>query len=96
MLHCNMDARQTAIRLNLDDVLGDLYHARRTHDLGRLALLTYCEVRRWARQAGEAELAERSLALITESPASSRAEFEHRVDGLITELERVRRRMTGG
>ena len=39
-------------RLVLEDLLGDLWHARRSGDLGRLALLSYYEVRRWARMAG--------------------------------------------
>ena len=82
------------VYLGLDDVLGDLQHARRQGDLGRLALLAYCEVRRWARQAGEAELAARSLALITESPPPTRSEFLHKVDDLIAELEGTRQRLT--
>jgi hypothetical protein len=80
--------------LDLDDVLGNLQHARRQGDLGRLALLAYCEVRRWARQAGESELAESSLALITDDPAPSRSEFLSRVDDLIRQLEAVRTRLT--
>lgn len=80
--------------LGLDDVLGELQHARRRGDLGRLALLAYCEVRRWARQAGEPELAASSLALITDSPPPSRVEFLRRVDVLIAELEATRERLT--
>ena len=80
--------------LDLDDVLGDLQHARRQGDLGRLALLAYCEVRRWARQAGEPRLAASSLALITDNPAPSRSEFLRRVDDLIAELEAVRTRLS--
>jgi hypothetical protein len=83
-----------AIYLGLDDVLGDLQHARRRGDLGRLALLAYCEVRRWARQAGEPELAASSLALIIDSPSPTRSEFLHRVDGLIEALEATRNRLT--
>jgi hypothetical protein len=82
------------VHLGLDDVLGDLQHARRQGDLGRLALLAYCEVRRWARQAGEPELAASSLALITDNPPPSRLEFLQRVDRLITELEAVRERLS--
>ncbi|HSC00471.1 MAG TPA: hypothetical protein VLE45_11200 [Burkholderiaceae bacterium] len=93
MLQRNMNTAAT-VRLGLDDVLGDLQHARRRGDLGRLALLVYCEVRRWARQAGEADVAQHSLALITENPHASRAEFLLRVDDLIQELEGVRHRMT--
>jgi GMP synthase-like glutamine amidotransferase len=82
------------VYLDLDDVLGDLQHARRRGDLGRLALLAYCEVRRWARQAGEPDLAASSLALITESPSPTRSEFLHRVDDLIEDLEQTRERLT--
>jgi hypothetical protein len=93
MLRCNMD-NYLGICLGLDDVLGDLQHARRQGDLGRLALLAYCEVRRWARQAGEPTLAARSLALITDDPPPTRAVFLHRVDDLIAELEVARERLT--
>lgn len=93
MLQRNMNTATTAVRLGLDDVLGDLQHARRIGDVGRLALLAYCEVRRWARQAGEADLAQHSLALITEKPYATRAEFLHKVDDLIEELEGVRNRL---
>jgi hypothetical protein len=93
MLHCTMAVDSMSIRLSLDDVLGDLQHARRTADIGRMALVTYCEVRRWARQAGEAELAERSWALLAENPHGTRGDFLRRVDELIVELERVRDRL---
>jgi hypothetical protein len=93
MLQCSMNTISLHVRTSLDDVLGDLQFARRSGDLGRLALLAYCEVRRWARQAGEAELAEHSLALFTANPHASRADFLHRVDDLIIELEGVRRRL---
>lgn len=39
------------LRLALEDVLADLRHARRSEDIGRLAFLSYCDVRRWARVA---------------------------------------------
>jgi hypothetical protein len=93
MLHRTMSVDPISILLRLDDVLGDLQHARRTSDIGRMALVTYCEVRRWARQAGEAELAERSWALLAENPHATRGEFLRRVDELIVELERARDRL---
>jgi hypothetical protein len=93
MLHRTMDASSLSIRLSLDDVLGDLQHARRTADVGRMALITYCEVRRWARQAGEKDLAERSWALLAENPHATRGEFLSKVDELIAELERLRDRL---
>ena len=92
MLRCNM-GNYLGIYLGLDDLLGGLQHARRQGDLGRLALLAYCEVRRWARQAGEPELAARSLALITENPPPTRSDFLRRVDDLIAELEGTRERL---
>jgi hypothetical protein len=92
MLRCSM-SHPLGVYLGLDDVLGDLQHARRRGDLGRLALLAYCEVRRWARQAGEPELAASSLALVTDNPPPTRSEFLHRVDDLIEELEETRKRL---
>ena len=94
MLQCSMSAGLSSVRLSLDDVLGDLQHARRMGDIGRLALLAYCEVRRWARQAGEGALAAHSLALIIDSPHATRSEFLHKVDDLIGELEDARSRLT--
>lgn len=78
------------LQLGLEDLLGDLRHARRTGDLGRLALLSYCEVRRWARMAGDDGLAEHSSQLITHGPHASREQFLAHVDTLIDELERLR------
>lgn len=78
------------LQLGLEDLLGDMRHARRNSDLGRLALLSYCEVRRWARMAGDLGLAEHSSALITQGPHASREQFLAHVDNLIGELERTR------
>jgi len=93
MLHCNMCIYSLQVQLGLDDLLGDLQCARRGADLGRLALLAYCEVRRWARMAGEEELAERSSQLITQVPHASREQFLAEVDALIVEMENVRSRI---
>lgn len=87
-------ARSAAMLGGLEDLLGDLWHARRSGDLGRLALVLYCEVRRWARLAGEQALAERSSILMTNSPHASREEFLAQVDGLIAELEAVHSRQS--
>jgi hypothetical protein len=78
------------LQLGLDDLLGDLRFARRRGDLGRLALLSYCEVRRWARMAGIQELAEHSSELMTHTPPASREDFLALVDDLIVELEKAR------
>lgn len=76
-----------SLQLDLEDLLADLRHARRNDDLGRLALLCYCEVRRWARKAGQADLAARSAALVTGSPHGSRQAFLQDMDALIRRLE---------
>jgi hypothetical protein len=89
MLHCNMNS-SPSLQLSLEDLLADLGYARRRGDLGRLALIAYCEVRRWARQAGEEDLAEHSAAMITETPHANREAFLEQVDGLIHELEEAR------
>jgi hypothetical protein len=89
MLHCNMNDLLT-LQLGLDDLLGDLRHARKGGDMGRLALIAYCEVRRWARMAGEAEVAERSSAMITVSPHASKQAFLAAIDELIQQLEQLR------
>lgn len=92
MLHCNMTACSTSLQNSLEDILGDLRFARKNEDLGRLALLAYCEVRRWARDAGEMELAMHSSDLINSSPYASRDEFLAAVDGIIIELMHARAR----
>ena len=91
-----MAALSMDMQVGLDDLLGDLWYARRRGDLGRLALLSYCEVRRWARLAGEQRVAEHSSELITHCPHASRDEFLAQVDDLIVELEQVRSRDAGG
>lgn len=81
------------MQVGLEDLLGDLQHARRMGDMGRLALLAYCEVRRWARLAGEPELADRSTELITRHPHASRDQFMEQIDDLIHDLEQVHSRV---
>ncbi|MEX1165516.1 MAG: hypothetical protein WEK74_01360 [Hydrogenophaga sp.] len=78
-------------RWALDDLLADLYHARKRGDLGRLAFVAYCDVRRWARDEGRTVLAEQAAGLITESPHVDRDDFLLRIDGLITQLEALQR-----
>ncbi|MDE2626957.1 MAG: hypothetical protein KGL99_07385 [Burkholderiales bacterium] len=92
MLRRNMDAA-TTLQLGLDGLLADLRCARRGRDLGRLALLAYCEVRRWAREAGESELAAHSSAMVLGAPHVDRDAFLHHIDGLICELEQVQPRI---
>ena len=93
MLRRNMTA-SLSLQLGLDDLLADLQHARRCGELGRLALLAYCEVRCWARQAGELDVAEHSTAIFTKHPHASKADFLEQVDHLISELQQARPRLT--
>jgi hypothetical protein len=88
MLHCTMTSA-LSLQSGLEDLLADLRYARRRDDLGRLALVAYCEVRRWARDAGDLVLAEHASELITSSPHASREAFLVRIDNLIHELEEV-------
>jgi len=78
-----------SLRTGLEDLTGEMVYARRNGDLGRLALLCYCEIRRWARLAGEERLAHLSCAFVTEHPAKDRREFLERVDHVILELGEV-------
>jgi hypothetical protein len=88
MLHCTMTT-ESHLQLGLEDLLVDLRHARKADDLGRLALVAYCEVRRWARSAGRPALAKQSAELFTGSPHASREEFLQHIDRLIHDLENV-------
>jgi hypothetical protein len=87
MLQRNMD-HSLGIQLGLDDLLADLHYARRAQELGRLALLAYCEVKGWARQAGKPDIADDAMKMFTENPCVSRDEFLTRIDTLIATLER--------
>lgn len=84
----------TSLQSGLDNLLGDLTRARESDDLGRLALLAYCEVRRWARIAGEPELAQHSMDLFNQHPHSNRESFITEVDALINELIQVGQRVS--
>lgn len=95
MLHCTMSASHLSLQNGLEDILGDLRFARRRGDLGRLALLAYCEVRRWAREAQAQELASHSSTLMKNFPYASRDEFLEAIDTLIAELEQTLRDMAG-
>lgn len=95
LLHRNMSNPVESLQLGLEDLLGEMYHARRTGDLGRLALLAYYEVRRWARVAGEQTLADQASSLIHDTPHANRDEFIARIDALIDEIENVHARVLG-
>lgn len=79
--------QSSSIRNGLEDLLADLHYARRNQELGRLALLAYCEVRSWARQADELELADHSTQIFTQNPCVSKNEFLAKVDALVAKLE---------
>ena len=85
MLHCNM-TRALTFQRGLQDLLAELQLARAQGNLGKLALLCYCELRRWARDAGESELAQHCTGLITGTPHASRQAFLSDIDALISEL----------
>lgn len=91
MLQCNMTPAPK-LRLDLDDLLADLRHARRQGDLGRMALVAFCDVRRWARQAGEREIADLAAAMFSGEPHPSRTAFLDAVDGLIDALTEAQMR----
>ena len=89
MLHRTMNASAYRLRLALEDILGDLGHARRTGDLGRVALLLYCELRGWARWADLPVLAGHAHALFLGAPYADRASFLARADALIAEAQQA-------
>lgn len=90
-----MNNSSVSLQLGFEDLLGDLQFARRSEDLGRLALLVYCDVRHWARAAGEDNLAKQSSALISNGPHASRDDFIAEVDHLIDELQQAGVRISG-
>ena len=75
-------------QLELEDLLADLQFARKHDQLGRLALLAYCEVKGWARRAGKLDLAEDASNLFAEHPHNSKEEFLVGIDALIETLKR--------
>ena len=87
MLRCTMSLLSNSMRHGLEDLLGDLDLARGQGDLGRLLLLSYCEVRRWARIAGEPALAAHASELMSACPHGDRDSFLGQVDGLVGELQ---------
>jgi len=86
MLHYNMND-SINIQLGLEDLLAELRFARRNDQLGRLALLAYCEVKGWARRAGKSDLADAALRMFSENPCVCKDTFLHGIDNLIATLE---------
>jgi two-component system OmpR family response regulator len=88
MLQCNMINSLTLnIQLALEDLLANLHFARKHDQLGRLALLAYCEVKGWARLASKPDLADKTIRMFSESPCATKGEFFQNVDSLIATLE---------
>lgn len=92
MVHCSMTT-SASLQLALDDLIADLRHSRRLGDLGRLALLAYCEVRRWARHAGQPALAAFSAEMMTGNPHTTREAFLDFIDRLLYELLQLQREL---
>jgi hypothetical protein len=86
MLHCNM-THSIDIQLRLEDLLADLRFARKHEELGRLALLAYCEVKGWARCAGKSDVADTALRMFSDGPCQSKVAFLAGIDKLIATLE---------
>jgi hypothetical protein len=86
MLRRNMN-HETRLRLQLEEVLASLWHARQAGDLSRVVALTAGEIPRWARAAGRPPLARHSLELLARCPYRGRDELLSEVDGLIGRLE---------
>lgn len=89
MLHCNMEPEMDS-QWGLGDLITDLQLARQRSDLGRLAFVAYCDARRWAREAGQPDLADMAARLVTESPHQTREDFLNQVDQLIEALQALR------
>lgn len=86
MLQSTMTAHLN-FQLALEDLLADLHFARKNGQLGRLALLAYCDVKRWARQAGKPDVADTALRMFSEIPCINRADFLYSIDQLVAMLE---------
>ena len=91
MLHCSMNDESVTDRLRdrLEDLAAEIGDARRRMDLGHLAALCYCEIRPWARRAGERRLADLSWRLSMQPLPLDRAAFLAQIDRLIEELEQT-------
>jgi hypothetical protein len=93
MLQCNMNQEHHLQRC-LEDLLADIRQARGAEDPRRLVFLAYCEVRRWAREAGQPALADRVSEIVTGDAPNNRATFMHQIDNLIAELNELHQRLS--
>jgi len=91
MLHCNMNDESVTgqLRDRLEDLAAEIGHARKDMDLGHLAALCFCEVRPWARRAGERRLADLSWRLSIQALPLDKTAFLAQIDRLIEELEQA-------
>ena len=76
-----------------EDLAAELTHSRRHDDVGRLALLCFCQVRQLAREAHESQLSELSWRMFIGTVPQDRESFLARVDAVIDELQRVRTKL---
>ncbi|MDM0078850.1 hypothetical protein QTH90_30900 [Variovorax sp. J2P1-59] len=75
------------LRLRLEDLGAEIAYARREADLANLAAICYCEVRSWARCAGEKQVADLAWDLCIQAPPLNKVAFLGQIDRLIAELE---------
>jgi hypothetical protein len=86
MLQCSM-ATNADLQSTLEDLLAQLWHARRTGDLGRLAHLSFSEVQRWGRGARDDLLVRHAQEFLARCPYGSRDDLTWAIDALIADVE---------
>jgi hypothetical protein len=74
-------------QLALEDLLADLHFALKHDQIGRLALLAYCETKGWGRLSGKHDVADRALEMFSQSPYNTKQEFLEDINKLIATLE---------
>jgi len=78
---------QSVLEDLLADLLADLRYARKHDQLGRLALLAYCDVKGWARRAGKQDVADTALRMFADHPSTTKQDFLQGIDKLIQILQ---------
>jgi hypothetical protein len=86
MLHRNM-TKELGLAFALEDLLADLRFCRRNEQVGRLAFLAFCDVKAWARSAGNADVAHTVHQMFLETPYRNKNGFLAEIDNLISTLE---------
>jgi hypothetical protein len=74
-------------QLALEDLLADLNFALEHDQIGRLALLAYCEAKGWGRWSGKHDVADRALEMFSHCPYNTKQEFLEDINNLIATLE---------